>query len=341
MAINASFFSSKELAVGVGLDASNVGTAFAGTFTAIEADSVAFPTFNDLRVDRRGGSASGIMTATSDLFIHTPGSMIEVSISGLLTDDLYHLLVSNALGTVFSTNVLSIANAVTSNVTFEHNDSSVMNKTLTFAFNGVGGGALDDCVAIPGCVITSLTLSGDPNEDGGRMKFDLTAQSRTPMTAGSTFGVADNTMSSFSSAYVFLGDFSDHVKVHNADALLKSFSMTIDNPVVFGGFGGNGGTGAPQTYVRSVPEMAITINPVVKYDTNFDGLWELTRQTTSLTTPAFSMADNSTYTAGNRAIYASDATVTGLSWDEGDYLGLAIEMKVRGDADPSIYFKFA
>ena len=117
--------------------------------------------------------------------------------------------------------------------------------------------------------------------------------------------------------------------------------MTIDNPVVFGGFGGNGGTGAPQTYVRSVPEMAITINPVIKYDTNFDGLWELTRQTTSLTTPAFAMADNSTYTSGNRAIYASDATVTGLSWDEGDYLGLAIEMKVRGDADPSIYFKFA
>ena len=66
MAINAVFNSSKELSVGVGLDASNVGSAFAGTYTHIESDSVSPPTFNDVRVERRGGATSGIMTSTAD-----------------------------------------------------------------------------------------------------------------------------------------------------------------------------------------------------------------------------------------------------------------------------------
>ena len=74
MAINASFFSPKELSVGVGLDASTVGSAFAGTFTAIESDSVSPPTFNDIKIDRRGGSGSGIMTATTDMFHYGKGS---------------------------------------------------------------------------------------------------------------------------------------------------------------------------------------------------------------------------------------------------------------------------
>ena len=61
----------------------------------------------------------------------------------------------------------------------------------------------------------------------------------------------------------------------------------------------------------------------------------------SLTSPAFEMADNSTYSSGNRAIRITDASVQELSWDEGDFLGINVSMKARGDADPSIYFKYA
>jgi hypothetical protein len=149
-------------------------------------------------------------------------------------------------------------------------------------------------------------------------------------------------MGAYSTNYTFLGDFSDHTKVNNATAILKSFAMTIENPVVFSGNGGSGGTGAPQTYIRSIPEMIVTVNPVIKYDTNFDTLWELSRnQGTSLASPAFEMADNSTYSSGNRAIRITDASVQELSFDEGDFLGLNVNMKARGDADPSIYFKYA
>lgn len=347
MSINASFFSSKELQVGVGLDASNVGTVFAGSFTAIESEGVSPPTFNDIRVERRGGASSGIMTATTDLFHYGTGATIEGTVSGYLTDELVDILLPNALGVAEASNVYTVDGTSTSNVTFEHGDASALNKTLSFAYNGVSASGFDDSVVIAGCVITSLTLTADPAEDGGRMRFEANWISRTPKSIASTFSATGSTMGAYSTSYVFLNDYSDHVKIANANVLLKSFSMTIDNPVVFGGFGGSGVDGAPQTYIRSVPEMAITVNPVVKYDTNVDNLWENMRgsadgtQSETLTTPAFQMSDNATYNdaGANRSIRIADGTVNELSWDEGDYLGLSVTIKARGDASESFYLK--
>ena len=345
MAIDTNFFSSKELEVGVGLDASNVGTAFAGTFTAIESDGVTPPTFNDIKIERRGGSGSGTMTAPTDMFHYGKGASIEGSVSGYLTDELMVILMKNITG-IDNASVWSFDGTSTTNVKFEHNATSDESYTLTFAYNGVGGG-LDDCLKVPGCVITSLTISGDPNDDGGRMKFDASWTSRTPINISTTYGSTANTIGAFSTNYVFLGDYSDHCKIANTDVLLKSYSISIENPVVFGGFGGNGTDGAPQTYIRSIPEMSVVVNPVVKYDTNVDALWEHARgntegtQAETLASPAFQMADNSTYTSGNRAVRISDGTVTDISWDEGDYLGISVSIKARGDDAVSFYTKHA
>ena len=343
MAINASFFSSKELQIGIGLDASNVGQVFSGTYTAIESDSVTMPTFNDIKIERRGGAGSGIMTATTDMFHYGKGASIEGSVSGYLTDELVDILFPNALGIAESTNTYTVDGTSNTNTSFEHNATSALNKTVCFGYKRAG--SEDDGLKIAGAVITSLTITGDPNEDGGRMKFDLSYISRTPKAIASTFDTSPATMGSYSSNYVFLGDYSNHCKIDNQDVLLKSFSMTIENPVVFGGFGGNATDGAPQTYIRSVPEMSITVNPVVKYDTNVDQLWEDLRgsgdgtQAETLTSPAFQMADHATYTDGDRAIRITDGTVTECSWDEVDYLGLSVTIKARGDSSTSFYLK--
>ena len=66
MAINETFYSSTELSVGLAQDAT-VGAAGSG-FHNIETDSVTIPTFNDIKIERRSGSGSGIMTATTDMF---------------------------------------------------------------------------------------------------------------------------------------------------------------------------------------------------------------------------------------------------------------------------------
>ena len=340
MAINAVFNSSKELSVGVGLDASNVGSAFAGTYTHIESDSVSPPTFNDVRVERRGGATSGIMTSTADHFVYTPGATIEGSVSGFLTDELHAILIPAVTGVAISSSAYTVDGTTTSNVTFEHNETSALNKTLTFAYNGVGGTGFEDCVAIPGCVVTSLTLTGDPNEDGGRMKFEASWISRTPVAANA-YSTTALTMGSYSTAYVFLSDYSVHSQVGDADVLLKSLSFTIENPVVFGGFGGNATDGAPMTYIRSVPGFVVTANPVIKYDTNVDGLWDLARAATTLASPAFEISDHAVPASGDRAISITDGIITEIGWDEGDYLGLNVTIKGTGDTSSSLYIRHA
>ena len=138
MAINASFFNSKELTVGVGLDASNVGSAFAGTFTQIESEGVTFPTFNDIKIERRGGAGSGIMTATTDMFHYGKGATIEGSVSGYLTDELMNILMPNVLGVTESSDSYTVNGTSTSNTTFFLLNVSV--KVVFFrisAFKGV------------------------------------------------------------------------------------------------------------------------------------------------------------------------------------------------------------
>ncbi len=345
MAIDANFFSSKELTVGVGLDATNVGTPFAGDFTQIETDSVTFPTFNDIKIERRGGSGSGIMTATTDMFHYGKGATIEGSVSGYMTDELMAILVSNATGVLVSSGAFTVNGQSTANHTFAHHATSTLANTLTFAYNGIGASSLDDCVKIAGCVITSLTLTADPNEDGGRMRFEANWISRTPIAIGSTYGTSLHGMADYSANYVFLSDYSVHNQIADTDVLIKSFSLTIENPVTFAGFGGNATDGAPQTYIRSIPEMVITANPVVKYDTNLDALWEKVRgsgdgvQAETLTSPAFEMSDNATPASGSRAISITDGTVTEMAWDEGEYLGVSVSIKARGDSSTSFYLK--
>ena len=50
MAINTSFFSSKELSVGVGIDNAAVGTA-ATSYESNESESLSHPTFNDVKIE--------------------------------------------------------------------------------------------------------------------------------------------------------------------------------------------------------------------------------------------------------------------------------------------------
>ena len=343
MAINETFYSSTELSVGLAQDAT-VGAAGSG-FHNIETDSVTFPTFNDIKIERRSGSGSGIMTATTDMFHYGKGATIEGSISGFLTDTLLNHLIPAATGIAEASDQWTINGTSASNVTFEHGDSAAVSKTLSIAYNGVGA-STDDSLIVPGCVVTSLTISGDPNEDGGRMKFDASWISRTPIAIASTYGTSAEELT-LGTDYVFLGDYKNHVKVDNVDALLKSFSMTIDNPVVFGGFGGNGADGSPQTYIRSVPEMSVTVNPVIKYDGTLDQLWEDARGSTdgvqgeTLASPAFQMSDHATYNdaTATRTIRITDGTITDIAWDEGDYLGLSLTIKARGDDPESIYIK--
>ena len=343
MAIDTKFYTSKELQIGVAIDSSTVGTA-ASSFTAIEAESITLPTLNDYMEERRGGAASGTFVSEADLFKYENGSVHEVSASGFMTDELQAILMPNAFGQGFAGNPDAIALTVANNQvnkTFTHNETAAADKTLSFAINGVGdtGGdpaEFNDCIILSGCVITSLTLNWDANEDGGRIKFDLTAQTRTKTSAYDTAA----SIGVYSTNYCYGTKYNSTWKLMDADVFYKTWSLAIENPVSFLGSSGSAATslvdGEPQTYIRSVPEMNITFSSVVKYDTNLDSLWTTARGTgtnaTNASTNGVLITDNS----NNFIINIEKCSIEEIAFDEGDFLGLSTTLKARSSSGTNI-----
>lgn len=338
MAIDTKFFTSKELQIGVAIDSSTVGTA-ASSFTAIEAESITLPTLNDYMEERRGGATSGTFVSEADLFKYEEGSVHEVSASGFMTDELQAILMPNAFGQGYtgSPDAIALTTAnVTTNKTFSHNSTAGADKTVSFAINGVGESGFNDCIILSGCVITSLTLNWDANEDGGRIKFDLTAQTRTKTSAYSTAA----SIGAYSTNYCYGTKYNDTWKLMDAEVFYKTWSLAIENPVSFLGSSEDAATslvdGEPQTYVRSVPEMNITFSSVVKYDTALDGLWATARATgasaTNSSTAGVLITDNSS----NFIINIEKCSIEEIAFDEGDFLGLSTTLKARNSSGTNI-----
>ena len=338
MAIDTKFFTSKELQIGVAIDSSTVGTA-ASSFTAIEAESITLPTLNDYMEERRGGATSGTFVSEADLFKYEEGSVHEVSASGFMTDELQAILVPNAFGKGFSGTPDAIAlttAAVTENVTFAQSEAAAAMKTLSFAINGVGESGFNDCIILPGCVITSLTLNWDANEDGGRIKFELTAQTRTKTSAYSTAA----SIGAYSLNYCYGTKYNSTWKLMDADVFYKTWSLAVENPVSFLGSSGSAASslvdGEPQTYIRSVPEMNISFSSVVKYDTNLDSLWTTARATGASATNASTNGVLITDDSNNFIINIEKCSIEEIAFDEGDFLGLSTTLKARSSSGTNI-----
>ena len=339
MAIDTKFYTSKELQVGIGIDNNYVGTV-ATTFQAVETDSVSLPTLNDYYEERRGGATSGTFTNEADLFRYEPGAIHEISVSGFMTDELQAILLPNALGQAYTGTpdaiALTTANVLV-NKQFEHGAAAGADKTISFAINGVGETGFADCIKLFGCVITSLTLSWDANEDGGRIKFDLTAQTRCKTTS---YAEAQS-IQSYSLNYCYGTKFLDTWKLWDSEVFYKSWSLTIENPVTYMGSSDTAASslddGEPQAYIRSVPEMGISFSSVVKYDTELDGMWADSRLTGANATNDSTNAVLITDTAGNFKINIEKASIEEISWDEGEFLGLSTTLKARSSSGTNVF----
>jgi hypothetical protein len=332
MAFNTSAFSPKEWTIGVAEEAT-VGTAVT-SFKGIEFESVSMPSMNDLRVIEKRAGSSGRVVNENDLFYLEAGAEHEFSISGILTDDLISILVENATGVETASSVC-LVDTGHAPASFLHGaTSSGAHNTVQFAINGVS--SPDSSYTLRGCVIESLTLSADANEEGGRFKFDLTAKTRTPFVS-TAHASSTNTIASYTENFIFLGDFTVGKQVYAKEVVLDSIGVTLENPVVFLG---NGASGVPEGYMRSVPEFKATANCAVKFDDNTDTFIQDWRAQTVASPKGLYLASNATWANSSaigsikmdNVIFAEQP-----SYDEGDYMKLnCVLQSVDDESDSEI-----
>lgn len=335
-----SYYSPKEFVGFVGIDASTVG-AKATTQYAVESDSLPTITYNDLKQTEQRANSLGRVLQAGDLQSHEPGAVHEVSMSGILDDQIFPLLMQNALGTTFSSNIAELSYNHNPD-SFLHGASAGADKTLTYGIKGSETIGSND-VWLAGCVTDSLTISANANENGGRFTFDASAKSRVTATAtpADTGTVTD--YPSTEAGYLYLSDCTQQAVLGGQSVIIDSFSMTIENPVSFQGNKlVSTDKGLPEAYVRSVPAINITGSCTIKYDATSDGFLNNAKELTAL--PSDDSASSFLYIGSESGVtgHAGFTDSTGLGFlipngvftevtrDESDYMRLNCSWKAVG-----------
>ena len=331
MAFQTAAFSPKEWTIGIQGEATT-GTAIAGDFLGIEAEGVSFPAINDsIRNTEQRLSSVGRVVNEDDLINYEPGAVHEFSVSGILTTELLATLVENALGGEVTSDIVTVDTGHNP-VSFLHGiGSSGSHKTVAFCIEGPAGGPNDSYV-MQGCVITSLTLSANANEEGGRFKFDLTAQTRTPVV---TTAVAQsvNTISAYTENFKNLGIFTQDKSINGVATVLESISVNIENPVAF--LGNTGST--PEGYQRSIPGFTATADCVVKYDANTNVFLQHWRGQTVASPKGLYLANNATWASATDFGIKMDNVIVSEqpSFDEGDFMKVSCKLLSVDDQSDS------
>tara|TARA_Y100000310_G_scaffold276876_1_gene294321 strand:- start:362 stop:1384 length:1023 start_codon:yes stop_codon:yes gene_type:complete len=337
MAFNTSAFSPKEWVIGVA-EETTVGNSIT-SYLGIEAESVSFPTINDaIRNTEKRLSSQYRVVNEDDLINVEAGGIHEFSVSGVLTTNLLATLCENAMGVETSSDIVM--------VDYDHNPTSFLHgatssgahNTIAFCIEGPLAGP-DDSYTMRGCVITSFTVSANSTEENGRFKFDLTAQTRTPI---SSTAVAQNinTIDSYSENFVNLGTFTEPKSINATEVVLDSISVTVENPVVF--LGNKSSTGEPQGYQRSIPGFTATADCVVKYDNHTSDFLANWRTQTVATPKGLYLANDATWGSATTFGIKMDNVIIAEqpAFDEGDYMKISCKLLATSDETDSEVMAF-
>ena len=321
MANVAHAFSPKEWRCAVVSDATDAGSTGIGTtMYQLDVDSVSYPSLNVTQsLDVRSGV--GATLKDEDFFHDNKMRVVELSLSGTLHDDVGHrLLLANICGA---------AQADDTNQTIASGHKIVSHRTAASA--GLTNNAASLTVVIQpsdvsnqkgleffGCVVTNFTISADTGTEGGRYKWSATIQTgKTPdlaSTANPTItAYANNDGTTLASA--------SGVKVYGVDAVLNSFTTTIDYPAVFSGISSTG-----YEVVSRGAECSVTHDCQIKYDGNTKDLISTFDAGTVKAENMFIIVNN-----GKFGIDTANGVFTNVALSEGDIMMLDCSIKAIDD----------
>ena len=171
-----------------------------------------------------------------------------------------------------------------------------------------------------GCVVTNFSISADTGTEAGRYKFSATLQTgkvpdlnESTVLAGNTpyANTTDTTLASASG-----------IKVYAIDALLNSFTTTIDYPAVFTGI-----TSTGYEVVSRGAECSVTHDCQIKYDGETKTLVNsFDTQTAALAENTFIVVNN-----GNFGIDTANGVLTNVAYSEADIMMLDVSIKAVDD----------
>ncbi len=280
--LNSTVFGGKEFEVYIGADFKDGADTDVGTFNEstdgasmqrLDVEGVTIPTFSpNQEFEMRTGS--GRTAQFSQIFSSSKRVITEVSLSGRVTALDLPIFMENVLATPATTNdnLFEIGHDYAP-TPFKHQDqtgATVYNKSLSIFFKAPNAA---DCVALKGCVVTSLSISGDMGTASGRFNYDVTLQTQyaptfgTDSMSGATAISSTNYyLSSMATRDMNIMDYNSGGDSYTSiQPLFNNLTLTIESPTQF--LGAQGTNAEPEVFARAVPELNVTVAGSVKYDT--------------------------------------------------------------------------
>ena len=326
MATVAHSFSPKEFKCFVISDATNAGASgiHSSNMQQLDVDSISFPSLNvNQTLDVRSGV--GATLKDEDFFQDNKMRVVELSLAGTLHDDAGHrLLIANICGAAQADDTNQTIGSGHKIVAQKYGAAVTNNASSLTVVLQPSDVSNQTGLEFPGMVVTNFSISADAGTEGGRYKWSATLQSgkvpdlASTAAAGST-AYANTTGTTLASA--------SGVEVYNADAVLNSFTTTIDYPAVFTGI-----TSTGYEIVSRGAECSVTHDCQVKYDGNTKGLVNsFDTQTAANAETTFIVVNN-----GKFGVDTANGVLTNVAYSEGDVMMLDVSIKAVDDGTDDV-----
>ena len=326
MATVAHSFSPKEFKCFVISDATNAGSSgiHASNMQQLDVDSISFPSLNvNQSLDVRSGV--GHTLKDEDFFQDNKMRVVELSLAGTLHDDAGHrLLIANICGAAQADDTNQTIGSGHKIVAQKYGAAVTNNASSLTVVLQPSDVSNQTGLEFPGMVVTNFTISADAGTEGGRYKWSATLQSGKVPDLASTAAAgsavyANTTTTTLASA--------SGVEVYNADAVLNSFTTTIDYPAVFTGI-----TSTGYEIVSRGAECSVTHDCQVKYDGNTKGLVNsFDTQTAANAETTFIVVNN-----GKFGVDTANGVLTNVAYSEGDVMMLDVSIKAVDDGTDAL-----
>ena len=333
MAISSVAFSPKEFRVAIQAQTA-LGTALTNGMQELNVDSISHGTLGGVNnYDLKSGG--GRILQDEHYFHQNSDYISEISISGVWSDEFAPLL-DNITGD--AAEVWQVASNYTPSVNIKTGASltAASSELLTLAIMPPNNGATTpsdtDGILYKDCVVTSFVWSGDMGTDGGLLKYSATLKTYSPVALNvdaSAYTIAAYELSASQTSSMSDWQTPGNRKIcDQADLMVNSFSMNLENDAVFLG---RGASGAPEVIGRGA-EFSATADINVKYDDESADLLNQFQAADSSLSAGVTQLTN----AGNPADGASwgfqfpQSVFTSVALSEGDIMNIDASVKMVG-----------
>tara|TARA_R100001594_G_scaffold84538_1_gene119072 strand:- start:63 stop:1088 length:1026 start_codon:yes stop_codon:yes gene_type:complete len=332
MAVNASAYSPKQFSFLIaeqddfGTLNPDSGGSPDNAWVAVDVDSIGSPALNINQVlEHRTGSR---VLQASDFFQDNKAKVMEMSVSGTATTEALDLMLGNITQGDTSPYLLACDSGSQTFTTGTENQTA--NQILSIAYSSPSSG---NTLAFKDCFCTAITLNGDAGTEGGRIKFSATFKTGSlPADLTNTAIATDTAITN--NNYFMSNWVSDYrVLAGIGDVLVNSFSLNVENDMVFMGASATGYESCAR-----VGEISATADFTVKYDDNTDVLFENFHDQVSGAAAGEGqtlMATDNTPSDGEFEFKFAKSVMTNVAFNEGDAMMLDVSVKAVGAGNAS------